>query len=101
MPTMPEGFVDTSWHNDACQSFTSEPHKLKLGVDYPDPAKRETKGARFTLCTINDDGEVGDVVASAEQWVDMAREIALRTTSVSVDECRAYAKALLNSIRES
>ena len=29
MPTLPEGWVDASWHNDACPSFVNE--KLKAG----------------------------------------------------------------------
>ena len=33
------GFADTSWHNDACPSFTRE--GLWVFVDYVDPSRRE------------------------------------------------------------
>jgi len=41
MPAIPKGFVDTSWHNDACPSFTSDQYGLTIWVDYADPTKRE------------------------------------------------------------
>lgn len=43
MPALPDGlgFVDTSWHNDACPSFTSDEVGLTIWVDFLDPAKSE------------------------------------------------------------
>jgi hypothetical protein len=41
MPAIPAGFFDTSWHNDACPSFTSDPLGLTLWVDYAEPAARD------------------------------------------------------------
>ena len=58
LPVIPEGFVDSSWHNDACPSFTKG--NLQLFVDYADPAMRETEyggkdSPRFVL--IQEDAE--------------------------------------------
>jgi hypothetical protein len=36
MPTLPEGWVDASWHNDACPSFVNEGLKAAIFVDYRD-----------------------------------------------------------------
>lgn len=40
MPDIPEGWIDVSWHNDACPCF-EVPAGLFVYVDYLDPAKRE------------------------------------------------------------
>jgi len=79
MPKMPEGFVDTSWHNDTCPCFSHEMARLIVWVDYRDPKDRELSEApRFTLCLIQPNGSPGEVVAACEYWDDMQREISVR-----------------------
>ena len=52
LPSIPEGFVDASWHNDMCPSFVNEAANLRLWVDYENPADREDPSLpRFMLCT--------------------------------------------------
>lgn len=48
MPALPDGcgFVDTSWHNDACPSFTSDEIGLTIWVDFLDPALCEYQDAQ-------------------------------------------------------
>jgi hypothetical protein len=41
MPAIPPGFDDTSWRNNVCPSFTSDPLGLTLWIDYAAPAERE------------------------------------------------------------
>lgn len=41
MPSIPAGFVDVSWHNDACLSFMNEERRLVIWCDFADPAMRE------------------------------------------------------------
>ncbi len=41
MPGNLPGFVDSSWRNDACPSFTNEALGLVLWVDFADPSRRE------------------------------------------------------------
>lgn len=51
--TLPEGFTDASWHNDACPSFDKRlPNRqyLRIWIDYKVPADREfSERMRFSL----------------------------------------------------
>jgi hypothetical protein len=50
MPAIPQGFEDSSWHNDSCPNFTSEELGLRIWIDYADPEQREIReGSRFSL----------------------------------------------------
>lgn len=40
-PALPEGFVDSSWKNDATPSMWMESVDLRIFIEYADPAKRE------------------------------------------------------------
>ena len=54
---MPEGWIDTSWHNDACPSFekTFGDTTFRLWCDYVDPERREMHGAmRFVIYTVDE-----------------------------------------------
>lgn len=65
LPPLPEGFEDTSWHNDACPSLSNDAAGLVVYVDYVDKAKRENEATeRFTLMTLGD----FDVVVHTDDW---------------------------------
>jgi hypothetical protein len=50
MPAIPQGFEDSSWHNDSCPSFTSEALGLRIWIDFADPEQRDIReGCRFAL----------------------------------------------------
>lgn len=51
MPALPEGFEDTSWHNDICPSYTSDKLGLSIFIDYPKVEDREFGGEakRFSV----------------------------------------------------
>ena len=54
IPQLPDGFVDTSWHNNVSPSFAYEvndTHSITLWVDYLDPERREVGGKQFLVCT--------------------------------------------------
>ena len=55
---IPDGFVDSSWHNDACPSLASDELNLQIFIDYTDLQKREfpDSGERFTVSTLDADG---------------------------------------------
>lgn len=57
LPAMPEGFIDSSWHNDVSPSFENYDLLIRIWVDYKDPELRETgaEGTRFCLCRLYDD----------------------------------------------
>lgn len=58
---LPDGFADTSWHNDVCPSFErdlGDDTYLRIFVDYANPADRENPGAkRFTCQRVMPDGD--------------------------------------------
>jgi hypothetical protein len=64
------GFVDTSWHNAACPSFTSDKLGLHLWVDYADATKREHQSnvARFMLERQDHGIEIGQSVIETDDW---------------------------------
>jgi hypothetical protein len=54
----PNGFVDTSWHNDACPSI--EGFGLRIWLDYAEPERREmgSEHPRFTVVQLDAEGEL-------------------------------------------
>jgi hypothetical protein len=50
--SLPEGWTDTSWHNDTCPSFERVYGDVtfRLWCDFKDPEQREVTGRRFTVC---------------------------------------------------
>src|SRR5687768_13043239 len=84
MPPIPEGFVDTSWHNDTCPSFTNAELGLVLFIDYPTEEWRELPGAkRFSLLdkAALDSGAICEPLAYGDDWrlVLVSIEAAMRT----------------------
>ena len=57
--SLPEGWIDTSWHNDVCPSFEKVcgDVTIRLWCDFKNPASREVGGTRFIVCQYdaNDD----------------------------------------------
>lgn len=51
--TIPEGWIDDSWHNDVCPKIYNG--KLVIWCDYLDPDKRESEGSQFTVSLNIDD----------------------------------------------
>lgn len=52
--TIPEGFNDTSWHNDICPSWTHETRNLRLWIEYADPEQREYPDMKRFALTENE-----------------------------------------------
>ena len=48
---LPEGWIDTSWHNDICPSFEKQFGAVtyKIFCDYTNPDRREVGGDQFTV----------------------------------------------------
>ena len=51
--SLPDGWIDTSWHNDVSPSFEKQLGDItyKIWCDYKDPEKREVGGKQFTVAT--------------------------------------------------
>lgn len=83
MPAIPDGWVDTSWHNEPCPTFAplglnerGEPI-LQVMVDYADRDQREFPlTARFSLCVwaqedfhlILETDDWFEIPAAVEEW---------------------------------
>lgn len=81
LPEMPEGFEDTSWHNDSAPSIESRALGLRVWIDYLNPSARELEdGERFTVQAIDAEGETlnEDDLLSTDEWADVLALIATR-----------------------
>jgi len=81
LPAIPAGFEDTSWHNDACPSFTSDQIGLTIWVDYLDPALRELEGAYQRFCVTPQDHGVETTEPSlmTDSWEEVLAFINARS----------------------
>lgn len=62
MPALPDGWYDSSWHNDTCPSYTRGDERATILIDYPDAADREFScQARFVVM-------VDDVTSETDDW---------------------------------
>lgn len=74
--TLPEGWQDTSWHNDACPSFESS-FSYRLWCDYEEPLHREGNSTeRYALCVVPEDASDEFVMGSenAQELLAFAEE---------------------------
>jgi len=55
--TLPDGWEDISWHNDACPSFQKVfgDVTFRIFCDFKDPDQRETQGAMRFVIYIEDE----------------------------------------------
>lgn len=53
--TLPDGWVDASWHNDVSPSFEKRMGDItyKIWCDFKNPDLREVGGKQFTVATYN------------------------------------------------
>jgi len=66
--SLPEGWIDTSWHNDICPSFerVCGDTTFRLWCDFKDPELRELGGLRFTVCTYLNEDELHESIGQFE-----------------------------------
>ena len=69
---VPSGWVDVSWHNDACPSYVTplEGEGLHIFIDHHDPKEREPRNEsmpRFFISRIDDEG-LGVGVWTGDDW---------------------------------
>lgn len=80
MPAIPGGFIDTSWHNDVCPSFTSDVLGLTIWVDYADVTRREHQGwLRFRVTPQDHGVDVSGEDLETDDWADVETFITART----------------------
>ena len=68
LPLIPQGWEESSWHNDSCPSFVIGETGLQVYLDYPKPEDRELQGGhRYCVLKANADGSVQDL-GSSDVW---------------------------------
>jgi hypothetical protein len=69
MPAIPEGWTDTSWHNDTCPSFNTGKGHIVF-IDFADIALREIQEEypRFTVRADPDHANSDDELLSTDDW---------------------------------
>ena len=70
---LPDGWVDSSWHNDVCPSFekTIGDTTLRLWCDFKDPDLREVGGLRFILSKYNPETDELEDVGQSESLYEI------------------------------
>ena len=84
-PALPEGFTDSSWHNDVCPSMKNETLGLFIFVDYADRAKREAiedGNARFAVLKLDNEGflDQSPTILTTDVWQDVIELIDSKRT---------------------
>lgn len=78
--TIPDGFADQSWHNNACPSFEKQlpdGQYLIIWVDYADPKDRDySQFPRFSIDLHDTDYCHVDTLIASDNWQDILDFIA-------------------------
>lgn len=67
IPSLGNGWIDSSWHNDVCPSFEYTSNQgviYRLWFEYNDPDIREVGGKQFTLSKYSDYDEMVQLLES-------------------------------------
>jgi hypothetical protein len=79
LPAIPEGWVDSSYCNDVCPSWTTADRLWQIWIDYADPSEREfTDARRYTAKPLDSDGcIINDYVCGehTDDWSVILRAI--------------------------
>lgn len=98
---IPDGFKDSSYHNDAMPSWTLElPNhaRLVIYIDYADPAMREDDWyERFALCHYDSASNYQEIVRS-DDWQDIL--VCLVQRDIATLMCRNIIPASVSSFAE-
>jgi hypothetical protein len=92
IPQLPDGFVDVSWHNDVCPSFScdlNETQEMVLWVNYADENRRECGGLQFALVVKDKENDFCDPFDFASEletnsWDDILIKIKFLRQKVKV-----------------
>lgn len=65
----PEGFNDSSWHNDVMPSLMNDACTMRIWINYADPALRELDhGVRYHAVSLPDDDEEEVLICQTDDW---------------------------------
>lgn len=100
MPALPDGWTDTSWHEEACPSFTCG--RYQMFIDYICPVSREVAICeRFNLYLLDEDGCFAD--DEPIMWTnDPERAIAvMRAIAIPAPRCPRDVAAMFSAMAEA
>ncbi len=80
--SLPDGWVDTSWHNDVSPSFEKQFGAVtyKLWCDYMNPDRREVGGEQFTVSVYIEDEVNFECIGQFETLLEALEFISKETT---------------------
>lgn len=71
MPNFPEGWTDSSWHNDICPSRMSPDDTIQVFVDYADPDRREMPELpRFSVSRLSE-SDNPETLLESDDWSEV------------------------------
>lgn len=72
---LPEGFSDSSWSQDVCPSVSTADGRVRIWIDYENPADRDLgpESPRFSVSLYDADGGYMDDAYSGFFWEDASR----------------------------
>ena len=75
LPTLPEGYFDTSEYIDAAPSFENPEGTLKVFIDYANYADRQSgRSQRYCVSRFDEEeGDFEDVALSTNDWAEVLR----------------------------
>lgn len=85
--TLPEGFEDTSWKDDACPSFTRTvgDYDIRLYINYTDPSRRECPDMSHFSAVVSHKGDCDSVLEfCSDDWVEMTNWTRLMATALGM-----------------
>jgi len=78
---IPEGFVDASWHNNACPSFDhvyADESILTIYLDWPKPEDREwDRASRYSMSLRDAQGDYVGEAVNADSWQEIITALGL------------------------
>lgn len=84
LPTIPHGWIDQSWRNDACPSFRL-PGALVAWIDFADPTQRDAPSQpRFALCRTDDEGASAGMVIAGDDWRSILDAVARHLAGLAI-----------------
>lgn len=86
MPAIPDGlgFVDTSWHNDAMPSFTSDEAECTIWIDFATDDQREhSGGSRFQITPQRHGVEISGDGLDTDDWAEVVTYVTERHREIT------------------
>lgn len=92
LPAIPEGWEDTSWHNDMYPTFSAYTRTddafIRVLIDHPEPAQRAMGGPRYLACWFDGTGaqfQEDFLIVETEEWSALLAAVAAEIAKSSLE----------------